>query len=389
MTDVRILHVVTLVDAANSYGGPLTVAVNQCRELRRRGHEATIVAGWLGSGKPPAELEGVPARLFPVRRVVPGPRFSGLASLAMLRWLRHQAPRVDVAHLHLARDLVPLAAGALLARAGVPYVTQTHGMITPDARRTAALLDVTLTRRVLRGASARFVLTDREHTDLSAVLTPDPPPLTSLPNGVPPSPVQRPDAAPGMPLDVLFLARLHPRKNVLHFAEAAAAVVAELPDVPVRFSVVGTDDGDLARLNAFLAEHPAARRVVTYEGSLPHQAVADRLAAADLYVLPSVDEPFPMSLLEALAAGTPAICTTSCGLAAELGSTGAVSVVDASSAALAARITDLLVDRPQREALAARGRRAVATSFCVEAVAGILEDTYLTARNRAPGYQRT
>ena len=85
---MRILHVVTLVDDASSYGGPLTVAVNQCRELRRRGHDARILAGWSGRGTPPDELEGVPAQLFPVRSVVPGMRFSGLFSPALVAWLR-------------------------------------------------------------------------------------------------------------------------------------------------------------------------------------------------------------------------------------------------------------------------------------------------------------
>ena len=61
---MRILHVVTLVDDKSSYGGPLTVAVNQCQELRRRGHDAQILAGWRGKGNPPDEVEGVPAHLF-------------------------------------------------------------------------------------------------------------------------------------------------------------------------------------------------------------------------------------------------------------------------------------------------------------------------------------
>src|SRR4051812_45446721 len=134
---MRILHVVTLVDDRSSYGGPLTVAVNQCRELRRLGHDARILAGWAGLGNPPIELEGVPAHLFRVRSVVPGMRFSGLLSLSMLTWLHRNATTFDVAHLHAARDLVPLAAGTLLRKAGVPYATQTHGMVLPDRRASA------------------------------------------------------------------------------------------------------------------------------------------------------------------------------------------------------------------------------------------------------------
>ena len=88
---MRILHVVTVVDDRSSYGGPLTVAINHCQELSRRGHDARILAGWLGAGEPPTELEGVPARLFPVRRLIPGMRFSSLLSPALLRGLRREA----------------------------------------------------------------------------------------------------------------------------------------------------------------------------------------------------------------------------------------------------------------------------------------------------------
>ncbi|MCZ0970952.1 glycosyltransferase [Streptomyces albulus] len=44
--------------------------------------------------------------------------------------------------------------------------------------------------------------------------------------------------------------------------------------------------------------------VVAYGGTLDHDAAVRRLARATVYVLPSVDEPFPMGVLEALAVGT-------------------------------------------------------------------------------------
>src|SRR3954447_13784606 len=112
---MRIFSIVSLVDPDGSYGGPTRVAVNQARALIERGHEVTLVAAHSGfHGQVPDEVQGVPARLFPARRLVPRTGFAGIASVGMLRYLRHAVRAVDVCHLHLARDLVTLPAAALL-----------------------------------------------------------------------------------------------------------------------------------------------------------------------------------------------------------------------------------------------------------------------------------
>lgn len=367
---LRILHVVTAVDERSSYGGPLTVAVNQCLELRRRGHDARILAGWTGDGKPPDYLEGVPAHLFPARKVVPGGRFSGLLSPAMLVWLRRNAKGFDVGHLHTGRDLGPLSAGALLRLSRVPYTTQTHGMVMPDGRAKAKVLDRLLTRRVLEHAVARFVLTEVETAGMAQLLGPR---STSvrLPNGIGVSDVVR---TPDEPLDVLFMARLHPRKRVMDFAQAAHILIQEGHDV--RFSVVGPDDGDLAALMAFIARHPSLEGRLRYEGSISHDDTVPRLARAGIFVLPSVDEPFPMTLLEALAVGTPSICTTTCGVAADLRTDSAAMVIEAGATPLEMAMRLLIQDPQRRLALSAAAQRTARSRYSMQAVGNRLLMAY-------------
>lgn len=412
---MRVLHVVTLVDDDRSVGGPLTVALEHCRELRARGHDARLAAGWRGEGSPPTELDGVPVHLFGVTGLVPGLRFSGLYSRGLSRWLAAHAGDFDVAHVHLARDLVPLLAARRLLRSGVPIVTQTHGMVMPDSRPHARLVDALLTRPALTGAAARFVLTSREHAGLGQILARhgDEPRrdvgLTMLRNGIradavahlrridqpmsqpmnQPSMAGRsltvahsgtalqPDGAGTAPVDVLFLARLHPRKRVLDFSSAAAVLAAR--GVPARFAVVGPDDGDLPALQEMLAQNPELARVLTYEGPLGHDAALERLAAADVFVLPSVDEPFPMALLEALAVGTASVCTTGCGTAAELSALGAVAVVEPGVEDLAARLSGLVADDEARAAQVRAGVQAVTGPFSQAQVVDRLVEQYLAA----------
>jgi glycosyltransferase involved in cell wall biosynthesis len=372
--EVRILHIVTVVDDAASYGGPLTVAVNQCRELIRRGHDARILAGWAGAGAAPVHLEGVPAHLFRVRNVLPGMRFSGLFSPSLAAWLRRNARTFDAAHVHLARDLVPLCAGVLLRRAGVPYVTQTHGMVVPDARPHAKAIDRALTLGVVRGAATRFVLTDAEEAALDELLG-VPGTTVRLANGIE---IPAQPGVPTEPLDVLFMARLHPRKRVMDFARAAEALIGEGHDAT--FSVVGPDDGDLPHLIRFLATHPHLDGRLRYEGPLPHDKALERLSRAGIYVLPSVDEPFPMTLLEALAFGVPSVCTSSCGVAATLVAENAAVVAPPGATHIQAAVRVLLDDPSRRIELSGRARTAASCAFSAEQVA----EQLLVAYGRRP-----
>jgi len=372
---LRILHVVTLVDDRSSYGGPLTVAVNQCNELRRRGHDARILAGWAGKGRAPTSIEGVPAHLFRVRSFVPGTRFSGLLSMKMLNWLRCNAKTFDVAHLHTARDLVPLSAGQLLRFSRVRYTTQTHGMVLPDGRRSAKIIDRLLTLRVLRNAVARFVLTDVETAALADLLGAHS--LTiQLPNGIT---VQESPRTPTQPPDVLFMARLHPRKHVLDFALAALTLIKEGHDV--RFSVVGPDEGDLPALQGFIGLNPLLDGRLHYEGPMAHGDAMPRLRRASMFVLPSVDEPFPMTLLEALAVGTPAICTTSCGVAKDLQASNAAMVIAPGAEPLVVALRLLIEDPALQLSLSLAGQQAARAGYSMHAVGNRLLAAYTqTAR---------
>lgn len=374
--EMRILHVVTLVDDRGSYGGPLTVALGHCAELRRRGHDAVLAAGWQGEGDPPDVIEEVPAHLFRVRSVVPGLRYAGLYSATMHRWLRRNARAFDVAHLHLARDLVPLTAASALRRAGVPYMVQSHGMIRPDRRGTARALDAVLTLPALRGARRIYSLTPVEDRDLAQLLSAAGR-TTRLRNGID---AAGPEASRGHQkederLDVLFLARLHPRKRVVAFAKAAAALIGE--GIDANFSIVGPDGGDLPALRAFLAERPDLTGRLIYEGPLAHEEALARLRRADVYVLPSVDEPYPMTVLEALSAGVAVVLTERCGLASTLRAADAAQVVGSTQEGLLEGLREVAANGESRRQLSARAVESAVSTFSLTSVVDKLEGGYV------------
>jgi glycosyltransferase involved in cell wall biosynthesis len=385
---MRILHVVTLVDDEGSYGGALTVAVHQCIELRRRGHDARITGGWRGRGPAPAEVEGVPVHLFRVRPIAPGLGFSGLFSPALLQWVRRHGASFDIAHLHLTRDLVPLSIAGQLQRLGLPYVVQTHGALRPGTRPLARLLDRRMTRRALLSARHVFAGTIEERDAITRISgTADG--ISLLPGGV-----VLPDRVPVRtgdgPADVLFLGRLQPNRRVMAFAAAADRLVAD--GLGATFSVVGPDGGDLRQLRRFIAARPRLAGRLNYEGTLPHDHAVCRLRRADLYVLPSVDgQAYPISLLEAMAAGVPSIVTTECSLAGTLAREHAALVANPTDDALYGAMRRMLTDRAARAQVAVRAAATAASVFSMTPVAEVLEDEYgatASANGLPPGRGR-
>lgn len=371
---MKILHVVTMMSSDGAFGGPLTVAMTQAAELRRRGHDVTIAAGWSGTEIPPQSLAGTPARLFRLYRALPL-GFSGLLSPRLLYWLWINAASFDLVHIHAGRDLVTLPAMAVCRHLAVPYVVQTHGMIGVDGRRAARLLDAFATRGLLAAASRHLVLTDEEERHLPQV---EPSVrLHRVLNGLSMRGSTQGRNAPSNS-EVLFCARLHVRKRPVDFVKMAALVHAELP--MSTFAIVGPDQGELPAVLSAIQDL-RLQNVVRYEGSCSGEAVTSRMKRAAVYVLPSVDEPFPMSLLEALSVGLPSVCTTSCGIAGVLKSRGAALVTDGSAQKLADAVRTLLTNQEVYAKMSQSATQSVTEYFSIEAVVADLEIVYLSAVN--------
>ncbi len=376
---MRILQVLTWVDQANSFGGPTRVAVNQADELRQRGHIVDVIAA-----QPSARLRGtwtsdaMNIRGFDARQLVPGTGFSGVFSFGLLRFAWSRVRSYDVVHVHLARDLVSLPVAAIARARGVPFVLQTHGMVDPSDKFLARILDYLLTRRIARTAERIFVLTEQERSDVIAAVGPSGLELELLRNGVPI--VGTPAAPETVVPDVLFCSRLHQRKRPIAFVQMAAELDAR--GVKARFAIVGADEGELDAVRRSIDEYvprDGGERgaIVSYEGALEPSDVAARLARSDLLVLPSVNEPFPMVVLETLAAGRPVIITESCGLADFVTEHDCGLVVPGDDLdALVDAAASLIGSTQRRTSMGARARAAVEQHLGMGAVADQLEACY-------------
>jgi glycosyltransferase involved in cell wall biosynthesis len=161
--------------------------------------------------------------------------------------------------------------------------------------------------------------------------------------------VERPAGGPV----VLFLGRVTFQKGPVYFLEAAARVVRVLPDV--RFVMSGS--GDMLPAMVERAAAMGLARHVRFTGFLAGADVERMFAMADLYVMPSVSEPFGISPLEAMAQDVPVIVSRQSGVAEVLASALKVDFWDVAD--LADKIVAVLRRPALRQMLASEGRREV------------------------------
>lgn len=162
---------------------------------------------------------------------------------------------------------------------------------------------------------------------------------------------------------VAILAALRPEKNHRMFLEGAAEIRRHHPEA--WFVVIG--DGPLRATLETLAAQGGVADVTRFLGSCPD---VDRLLpAADVLALTSLNEASPVSLLEGLSCGIPAVAPDVGSISETLvdGTTGRLfSVGD--KAQYVQSVLDLLANDDQRRRMGEQGRRVVVETRSLEAM---------------------
>ena len=141
---------------------------------------------------------------------------------------------------------------------------------------------------------------------------------------------------------VVFLGRIAAQKGPDLMVEAAAEVLKKNSEV--RFVIAG--EGEMLPL---VAEQVAKNRLgdhIHLTGFLTRQETRKLLAMADLFVMPSVSEPFGLVALEAAQMGVPSIISKFSGVAEVLPE--AIKVDPADTLSMAAQINNQLIKPPSK-----------------------------------------
>ncbi|MCK4365098.1 MAG: glycosyltransferase family 4 protein [Thermoplasmatales archaeon] len=152
---------------------------------------------------------------------------------------------------------------------------------------------------------------------------------------------------------VLFLGRLTIQKGAEFFLQAADKVLDYEPDT--RFVVAGAGDM-LPQLIDQAVDMDISNRVI-FTGRLTEDEVKHVYGISSVYVMPSVSEPFGITALEAISAGTPTIASKTAGFSEAFKNCLRVDFWDTDE--MANKIVSLLRYGPLHRTLSSEGRKEI------------------------------
>jgi len=257
-----------------------------------------------------------------------GPRSFGFSPNLLLSLLRAE---VDIVHLHGIWMWTSVVGLGWAASTGRPYVISPHGMLEPWILKRSPIKKA-LARNLYEGPSLRranllHALTDVEAESIRA-FSPSAH-VRVVPNGMEPvsASLDCADARSPEPY-VLYLGRLHPKKNLEALLKAWQLATIGSSVMRTRLIIAGTGDEHYVKSLKALVTTLAIDSGVEFVGPVFGDEKARLLANAQWLALPSLSEGLPMVVLEAWNHGVPTLMTDACNLPDGFGCGAAVRIGD-------------------------------------------------------------
>jgi len=365
---LKVVHIVTRLD----YGGAQQNTLYTVAQLDRKHFEPVLICGEGGYLDPQAralEQDGLRLRFLPdlVRPV--HPLRDLIALLQLHRMLVEESPHAVHTHSSKAGILGRLAAWM----AGVPVILHTfHGFGFHERMRPAVRVLLAAVERLAARVCTRLIFVSNENMDYarryrlgspeSYVLIRSGVRLKELPFRLRDRGGKK--ASLGCPPDaplVLGVGNLKPQKNAGDFVRTAAAIVRRVPEA--RFIFVGDGPQRAALLEA--AAQAGLGDRLAFVGW--RRDVPELLAAADVFLLTSLWEGLPRSLVEAMGSGLPCACYAVDGVRDLIrDGENAFSAPAGDWESLAARVTDLLSDPGLRRKVGNAAKGSVGEEFDID-----------------------
>jgi len=367
---MRVLHLIPSISALR--GGPSQAVLSMVAALRQQGVDASILTS---NDHGPGVEPGMPLSRWhqqeALGHLVPvlafgrwNPPLRVLREFAITpglsRWLSQNACKYDLVHVHALFSCTTSLGMAQLRRQRVPYILRTIGQLNrwslSQSRARKQLFLQLVDRANLQGASSLHFTSEAEREESGDLhLTT---PGYVLPLGVPSIPHHglgiRPVGNPLGPTRLLFLSRIHPKKQLPVLFNALSVLKHRHPARSWLLEIAGDGDPEyLQQLQHRCAALGLAPHV-QWHGFVAGEAKQAMLQQADWFVLPSASENFGIAAAEALMAGTPVVLSPGVALSANVQAAQAGFVCEPSVEALAGCLEQCLEPPPLRMRQAAR-----------------------------------
>ena len=384
---MRILQVTPTFMPSN-FGG-ISLFYNLSKNLTKRGHEVVVYTtdikdrySRLAEIQGGRNIDGIKVWYYRNISNTLATKYRLSVPRGMSLAIRRKINSFDIIHLHNFRTFQNILIHHYAKKYDIPYVLQAHGSLTTffHKRWLKRIFDVIWGRRILKDVSKVFALTPIEAEQYKNMGVSEHK-IEIVPNGLDLSEFdnlpERGEFRTKYGLDanqkiILFLGRIHRIKGLDLLIKVFSDLAKFLDDV--KLVIAGPDDGYLTSLKKLVADSEISEKVL-FTGPLYGQEKLKAYVDADVYILPSFYETFPMTLLEAMACGTPVIVTDRCGIADVInGQAGLVVPYDKEQ--LRDALLHMLSDDQMRLRFGEKGKLLVREKFNWEKIAEQVEGVY-------------
>ena len=168
---------------------------------------------------------------------------------------------------------------------------------------------------------------------------------------------------------ILCVGWINERKNTLGAVEAFANITGRYPQAKLIIAGQAREQDYFNQVKQRIKQHQISEKVELL-GHINHLQLADELARADVFLLPSRQENSPMAIAEAMAAGIPVIASNRCGMPYMVAEGQSGFLVEPESTEQIADCLTRLVGSPQLcQQMSQGGRKAAMERFHPHAVA--------------------
>ena len=385
---MHILHVTLGFLPAISWGGPVKIVHQNCKELVNRGYQVTIYCTNLLNKKQKIKpgtfeqnIDGIRVVYMDAVNLRWWPGTLGPIWLPDLSsYLKREINSFDIVHLNGYRSPVMLSAARAARFAGVPIVTQPHGTlpIKISSFFLKRAYDQFFGKMELDGIRCIITLQDSERLQAIAHGVPENR-IEVMPNGIDTHerdnlPAkgcfrQRYKITPDAPV-ILFVGRINKIKGTDMLIEAFSL----MNDPTAHLVIVGPDDGQYKEVVSLIKSHGLSNSV-TITGLVSDEEKKAAFIDSDIYVLPSRSDAFPTTIMESCLMGIPMVITDRCEIASILKHKVA-EVVPFDAQAFANAMRSLLTDKERYKNYKSNTQAMVADTFSIKAVVDRLESIY-------------
>lgn len=385
--NMKILQVIPYFYPAWSYGGPPRSTYGLCKELVKRGHQVTVfTTDALDRHNRIKEkqetVEGIEIRRFSNLNNYVAFRHRIFLSPGMISVMKQDLKNYDIVHLNEFRTLQNLLAHRYAMKNNVPYIVQPRGSLVNilAKQRLKSLFDVMGGRRLIQDAARMIALAPLELPQFISYGVNEGK-MDVVPNGIDLNEFkdlpQKGSFRQQHGLEekhqvVLFLGRVHRSKGIDLLIKAFSGLVGDFREA--RLVIAGPDDGFLPSLRNLVDELKLGNKVIFTGGLYGEQKLA-AYVDADIYTLPSFYESFGISVLEALACGTPVVITDRCGIANIVKDKGGLAV-SYEAESIGEGLRQMLGDEERRRKFGRDGQALVRGKFGWGAIAEEMEKVY-------------